>query len=58
MTAYIPALIWSMSAFACMLIARRRNLKSSAFWAVTVTLLGPFAIPLVLALNPVKRNDA
>jgi len=58
MTAYIPALIWSMSAFACLFIAKRRNLKANAATAAMVTLLGPLAIPYVLALKPVKRNDA
>lgn len=57
MTAYIPALIWTMSAFACLFIAKRRNLKTTTSMAAVVTLLGPLAIPLVLALKPVKRND-
>ncbi|OBV38888.1 hypothetical protein [Janthinobacterium psychrotolerans] len=58
MTAYIPALIWSMSAVACLLVAKRRNLKATAPMACMVTLLGPLAIPYVLALKPVKRNAA
>ena len=57
MTAYIPALIWTKSAFACLFIAKRRNLKTTTSMAAVVTLLGPLAIPLVLALKPVKRND-
>lgn len=58
MTAYIPALIWTMSSFACLFIARRRNLKTTTPMAAMVTLLGPLAIPYVLALKPVKRHDA
>lgn len=58
MTAYIPALIWSMSAFACLYIAKRRNLKTNPAIGTAVVLMGPLAIPFVLALKPVKRNDA
>ncbi|MGK5026139.1 hypothetical protein [Janthinobacterium sp. RB2R34] len=58
MTAYIPALIWSMSAFACLFIAKRRNLKITSPMACMVTLLGPLAVLYVLALKPVKRGDA
>ncbi|MGK5004643.1 hypothetical protein [Janthinobacterium sp. LB2P70] len=54
MTEYLPALIWSLSAFACMFIAKRRLVKTTAVRAVLVTLLGPFAIPFVLAAKPGK----
>jgi len=52
MTAYLPALIWSLSAFACLFIAKRRVLRITAIRAVLVTFLGPFAIPFVLAARP------
>lgn len=47
MSAYLPALIWSLSSIACMLIAKRRQVPSSAARAMLVTLAGPFAIPFV-----------
>lgn len=52
MTAYLPALIWSLSAFACLFIAKRRALKTTAVRAILVTFLGPFAIPFALAAKP------
>jgi len=52
MTEYLPALIWSLSAFACLFIAKRRALRITATRAVLVTFLGPFAIPFVLAARP------
>ncbi|MEG0885462.1 MAG: hypothetical protein RSH52_29895 [Janthinobacterium sp.] len=58
MTAYLPALIWSLSAFACLFIAKRRSLKITAVNAVLVTFLGPLAIPFVLAAKPGKRTLA
>lgn len=58
MTAYLPALIWSLSAFACLFIAKRRSLKTTAVRAILVVFLGPFAIPLVLAARPEKRHLA
>ncbi|OEZ85168.1 hypothetical protein JAB6_20160 [Janthinobacterium sp. HH104] len=52
MTAYLPALIWSLSAFACLFIAKRRSLRITAIRAILVTFLGPFAIPFALAAKP------
>ncbi|PHV33254.1 hypothetical protein CSQ94_13375 [Janthinobacterium sp. BJB312] len=52
MTEYLPALIWSLSAFACLFIAKRRALRITAIRAVLVVFLGPFAIPFVLAARP------
>ena len=58
MTEYLPALIWSLSAFACLFIAKRRSLKTTAVRAVLVTLLGPLAIPFVLAAKPDQHKLA
>ena len=58
MTTYLPALIWSLSAFACLFIAKRRLVKTTAVRAVLVTLLGPFAIPFVLVAKPEKPTLA
>lgn len=58
MIAYLPALIWSLSAFACLFIAKRRSLKTTAVRAILVTFLGQLAIPFVLAARPAKRTLA
>ncbi|MGK5055765.1 hypothetical protein ACQ4WY_02340 [Janthinobacterium sp. LB2P49] len=58
MTTYLPALIWSLSAFACLFIAKRRSLKTTAVRAILVVFLGPFAIPFVLTAKPEKRHLA
>lgn len=58
MTEYLPALIWSLSAFACLFIAKRRLVKTTVVRAVLVTLLGPFAIPFVLVARPEKSTLA
>lgn len=52
MTEYLPALIWSLPAFACLFIAKRRALRITAIRAILVTFLGPFAIPFALAAKP------
>lgn len=58
MTAYIPALIWLISAIACIGIAKRRNVEPTAARKIVVTLLGPIAIPMVLLAQPMKCNRA
>lgn len=58
MTAYLPALIWSLSAFACLCIAKRRRARITAVRAVLVTVLGPLAIPFVLAARPAQPKPA
>jgi len=58
MTAYIPALIWSLSSVACLIIAKRRHVKKTAVRAMVATLLGPVAIPFVMAAKPQSFNQA
>ena len=58
MSTYLPALIWSLSAFVCLFIAKRRSLKTTAVRAILVVFLGPFAIPFMLAARPEKRHPA
>jgi len=58
MTTYLPALIWSLSAYACLSIAKRRSLRITAIRAVLVVFLWPLAIPFVLAAKPGKRTLA
>lgn len=52
MDAYLTALIWLLSAIFCKAIAMRRSIKTTAWRASLVTVLGPFAIPLILAIAP------
>lgn len=54
MTAYVPALIWLLSAVACHLIAKRRHLKKTAIKDMIIALIGPFAIPWFLVAKPEK----
>lgn len=51
-TAFIPALIWLLSAVVCHLIAKRRSLKRTAIKDMIVALIGPFAIPWFLIAKP------
>lgn len=58
MTTYLPALIWSLSAFVCLFLAKRGPLRITAIRAILVVFLGPLAIPFVLAAKPGKRTLA
>jgi predicted Kef-type K+ transport protein len=57
MDAYIPVIIWLVAAIICYYIAKKRRIKPSFFWQMTVVLLGPFAIPLVLWRYQRRDND-
>jgi hypothetical protein len=57
MTAYIPALIWTLSAVVCLYIAKRRHVRPTPVWAMVVAILGPLAIPLALLARPDKFNQ-
>ena len=52
MGAYIPFLVWMISAFICQWIARKRKVKVTLLRTLVVVFLGPFAIPLVYLLKP------
>ena len=54
MGAYVPFLVWLISAFICHLIAKKRNVKETLFRQLVVVFLGPFAIPLVYLFKPEK----
>jgi len=54
MSTYMPAFIWVLSNITCLIIAKRRGLKNTAFRATSVVMLGPLAIPFVLAAKPQK----
>jgi hypothetical protein len=52
MGAYIPALVWVISAFICHFIAKKRNVKETLPRQILVLFLGPLAIPLVYLFKP------
>lgn len=52
MGAYIPFIVWLISAYICLLIAKKRNVKATLFRNLLVIFLGPFAIPLVYLFKP------
>lgn len=52
MTEYLPALIWALSAVACLVVAKRRSVRTTGIRAALVAVLGPIAIPFVLAAKP------
>ena len=56
MGAYIPALVWLISAVICDRIAKKRNVKVTLFRTLVAVFLGPFAIPLVYLLKPEKSQ--
>jgi hypothetical protein len=58
MTTYLPALIWMLSSFVCLYIAKRRHLKQTALKSMAVAVAGPFAVPFVLAAKPRQFNQA
>ncbi len=62
MTTYLFASIWLVSGVVCMAIAIHRNVKVSTLSTMVLSLLGPLAVPLVLAAKPAyavqSRADA
>jgi hypothetical protein len=58
MSAYVPALIWILSAFLCAWIAKARQIRPNALWAIVVVILGPLAIPLVFLARPRESQHA
>ncbi len=58
MSAYIPVLVWLISAGICYYIAKRRNVKSTFLWRLAVVLLGPLAIPLIFFAKTEKPIQA
>lgn len=48
MSAYVPVLIWVISAGVCYYIAKTRHVKPTLMWNLVVVFLGPLAIPLII----------
>lgn len=52
MTTYLFASIWLISNVLCLAIAKHRHVRTSTRSTLLLSLLGPFAIALVLAAKP------
>jgi len=58
MVAYLPAIIWIISAIICYYIAKARKVKPNLIRKLIVVFLGPLAIPLVFFAKPEKSIEA
>jgi len=58
MAAYIPVIIWIISAIVCYYIAKARKIKPNLMRKLIVVFLGPLAIPLVFFAKPEKTIEA
>ena len=52
MDAYVPVIIWILSAIICHFISKARNVKTNLGRRLVVVLLGPLAIPLAFLVKP------
>jgi len=52
MVAYVPAIVWIISAIVCYYIAKARKVKPNLIRNLIVVFLGPFAIPFVFFAKP------
>jgi len=57
MAAYVPVIIWIVSAIICHYIAKARNVKSNLVRTLIVVFLGPLAIPLTFLAKPKNSID-
>ena len=57
MAAYVPAIIWIISAIVCYHIAKARKVKPNLMRNLIVVFLGPLAIPLVFLAKPEKSIE-
>jgi len=57
MSAYVPVLVWMLSAGICYYIAKIRNVKPTFMGKLVVLFIGPFAIPLVFLAKSKKAIE-
>lgn len=57
MAAFVPVILWIISAMICHYIARVRNVKPNLTRRFIVLFIGPFAIPLAFFVKPDKTTD-
>ncbi len=58
MAAYVPAIVWLISAIICHHIAKARRVKLTTMRRLVVVLLGPLAIPLAFLLKQEAAIEA
>lgn len=52
MGAFIPVIVWLVSALICHAIAKRRNVRVTPGRILAVVILGPLAIPIFFLFRP------
>jgi len=57
MAAYIPAIIWIISAFVCAFIAKKRGVRITFSRRLFAVFFGPLAIPFVLFTKSKKETE-
>ena len=57
MSAFLPLIIWLLSAMVCHYLAVKRNLSRTLLRRLFVVLFGPLAIPFVFLLKPEPGTD-
>jgi hypothetical protein len=57
MAAYVPVIIWVVSAIICHYIAQSRNLRPNFIQRLIAVILGPFAIPLTFLVKPQESRE-
>jgi len=58
MSAYVPVLVWVLSAGICYYIAKIRNVKPTLMRKLVVLFIGPFSIPLIFFVKSKKTIEA
>lgn len=58
MNAFVPVIIWIVSAIICNYIAKARNVKANLVRRLTVVVLGPLAIPVAFLVKPEMSIEA
>jgi hypothetical protein len=54
MANYLPAVIWIIGALICFIVLRKRGVKFSLLWNITLVIAGPLAIPFAFLARPNK----
>jgi hypothetical protein len=52
MASFIPVAIWIIGALISYIVLRKRGVKISLLWNITIAIAGPLAIPFALLVKP------
>lgn len=58
MANYIPVVVWIIGALICHIVLRKRGVKFSLLWNITIVIAGPLAIPFTFLARPNKADTA